>query len=53
MKIIGSALHQMKKATSQKLKDEALAVMKRIDSCTIRAEFKVWIYQNYFVPMRK
>ena len=49
-KIIGSTPHQTKKATSQKLKDDALAVMKRIDSCTIRGEFKVWIYQNYFVP---
>ena len=40
-KIIGSTPHQTKKATSQKLKDEALAVMK--SSCTIRGEFKVWI----------
>ena len=48
-KIIGSTPHHMKKATSQKLKDEALAVMKRIDSCTIWGEFKLWIYQNYVV----
>ena len=59
-KIIGSTPHQTKKATSQKLKDEALAVMKRIDSCTIWGEVKVWIYQNYvlcsvhtFFPMHK
>ena len=26
--------------------------MKRIDSCTIWAKFKVWIYQNYFVPSK-
>ena len=49
-KIIGSTPSATKKATSQKLRDDVLKVLNRIDCCNIRGEFKVWIYQNYFIP---
>ena len=49
-KIIGSTPSQTKKATSQKLRNDVLMVMNRIDGCNIWGEFKVWIYQNYFIP---
>jgi hypothetical protein len=49
-RIIGASSHQTEKSTTKKLKDEVLTVMNRIDKCIIRGEFKVWIYQHYFVP---